>query len=297
MDNIVDNSTTSLPNLYIMMLCFAVLSFFVTISLLLIVGLARVETSYIFILVTNIIIANLIHIFSYIFNWVLDNGDLLTGEGMCQVQAIFMIWSSMSQELWISVFVCVVYLMLSKGIILEKKKLFHFVIYYLLCVLLPLIISLVFYFCGILGKNSHYCWVEINQGIAPQIIIYGMRYINFIFNVVFTIFILKYLCSLGSSPILLEKGRQFISYPIIQILGMILPSLNRFQPLVKAIGDVLTIPALISVGLQGVLFPICFGWYSNAYYLMKTCCNKEKAKKPADAHLTDESLVDDLSSI
>ena len=297
MDNIVDNSTTSLPNLYIMMLCFAVLSFFVTISLLLIVGLARVETSYIFILVTKIIIANLIHIFSYIFNWVLDNGYLLTGEGMCQVQAIFMIWSSMSQELWISVFVCVVYLMLSKGIILEKKKLFHFVIYYLLCVLLPLIISLVFYFCGILGKNSHYCWVEINQGIAPQIIIYGMRYINFIFNVVFTIFILKYLCSLGSSPILLEKGRQFISYPIIQILGMILPSLNRFQPLVKAIGDVLTIPALISVGLQGVLFPICFGWYSNVYYLMKTCCNKEKAKKPADAHLTDESLVDDLSSI
>ena len=297
MDNIVDNSTTSLPNLYIMMLCFAVLSFFVTISLLLIVGLARVETSYIFILVTNIIIANLIHIFSYIFNWVLDNGDLLTGEGMCQVQAIFMIWSSMSQELWISVFVCVVYLMLSKGIILEKKKLFHFVIYYLLCVLLPLIISLVFYFCGILGKNSHYCWVEINKGIAPQIIIYGMRYINFIFNVVFTIFILKYLCSLGSSPILLEKGRQFISYPIIQILGMILPSLNRFQPLIEAIGDVLTIPALISVGLQGVLFPICFGWYSNAYYLMKTCCNKEKAKKPADAPLTDESLVDDVSSI
>lgn len=297
MDYYLDNSTKSLPSLYIMMLIFGIISFFLTISLLVIVGIARVETSYMFILVTNIIIANLIHTLSYIFNWVLDDNSLLSGKIMCQAQAVFMIWSSMSQELWISVFALVAYLMLIKGPYLEKKKLLTFVIYYLLCLLLPLIISLIFYFSDYLGQNKHYCWVKTDKSIAVQIIIYGMRYFNFLFNFVLTFFILRYLCSLRALPVAAQKVKQFIMYPIIQVLGMILPSLNRFYPLNDKIKEKLAVPALISVGLRGVLFPICFGWSSDVFYLMGACFKKKNNKRPDVQPFSDGSLVDDLSSI
>lgn len=289
----MNNDIASLPVLYIIILSLAGLSLILTLSLLLFSFCAKIRTTNAFIVVMNIIISNLVHVLSYTLNWVKED-KIIFPQIFCNLQSIFMVWSSMSQELWITFYVVMAYLNLLKGINLENKKLKDFLLYSFFCYLIPLAIALAFHFTHFFGKNRLYCWIDIakeNHFIA-EITIYGIRYINFIVNIIFTVIIIKYvLANYGDDPSLKEKGKQFIVYPIIQLLGMILPSLNRILQVCKVETSVLEVPGALSVMLQGLLFPICFGWTSHAFYFLINCCQTPMVSENISDYLTDDSAL------
>lgn len=294
----MNNDIESLPVLYIIILSFAGLSLILTLSLLLFSFCAKIRTTNAFIVVMNIIISNLIHVISYTLNWVKDE-KIIFPQIFCTLQSIFMVWSSMSQELWITFYVFIAYLNLLKGKSLENKKIIDFILYAFFCYLIPLAIALAFHFTHFFGKNRLYCWIDIsnkNHFIA-EITFYGIRYINFIINLIFTIIIIKYvLANNGDDPSLKEKGKQFIVYPIIQVLGMILPFLNRILQVCGVETEVLEVPGAISVMLQGILFPICFGWTSHAFYFLINCCQTPMVSENISDYLTEDSALIDGSN-
>ena len=210
-----------------------------------------------------------------------------------------MVWSSMSQELWITFYVFMAYLNLLKGKSLENKKIIDFILYAFFCYLIPLAIALAFQFTHFFGKNRLYCWIDISNEshFIAEITIYGIRYINFIINLIFTIIIIKYvLANNGDDPSLKEKGKQFIVYPIIQVLGMILPFLNRILQVCGVETEVLEVPGAISVMLQGILFPICFGWTSHSFYFLINCCQTPMVSENISDYLTEDSALVDGSN-
>ena len=183
----------------------------------------------------------------------------------------------------------------------EGKKWTDFLLYSFVCYLIPLGISLAFYFTKFFGKNNLYCWIKIEhtQHLIAEITIYGIRYINFFINLLFTFLIIKFVLShYDDDTSVKEKGIQFIIYPSIQLLGMILPSLNRiFQ--VFNVTSVLEVPGTISVMLQGLLFPICYGWTSHAFYFLINCCKPVRPDNISDNisdYLTDDSALIDESN-
>lgn len=291
-----NDNTTNLPVLYIIILSLAGLSLILTLTLLLFSFCAKIKTTNAFIVVMNIIVSNLVHVLSYTLNWV-NNDTLIFPSVFCKLQSIFMVWSSMSQELWISFYVLMAYLNLLKGKNFEGKKCSDFLLYAMICYLIPLAIALAFYFTDFLGQNRLYCWIDINNNNhkIAEITIYGIRYINFLFNLIYTIIIIKYVLSnYGDDPLLKEKGKQFIIYPCIQLLGMILPSLNRILQMFGAETTIFEIPGTISVMLQGLLFPICYGWTSHAFYFLINCCQIPRLDNISDNildYLTDESAL------
>ena len=293
------NSDDSFPILYIGIISSAGVSLILTLGLLLFSFCAKIKTTKAFVVVMNIIISNLVHVLSYTLNWVKNDKSLLFPEIFCDLQSILMVWSSMSQELWISLYVLVAYLNLLKGKNFEGKKWKDFLLYSFVCYLIPLGISLAFYFTDFFGKNNLYCWInrEYANHLIAEITIYGIRYINFFFNLLFTLIIIKFVLSHYDDDITVkEKGIQFIIYPSIQLLGMILPSLNRiFQ--VFNLTSVLEVPGTISVMLQGLLFPICYGWTSHAFFFLINCCKPVRPDNLSDNisdYLTDDSgLVDE----
>ena len=183
----------------------------------------------------------------------------------------------------------------------EGKKWTDFLLYSFVCYLIPLGISLAFYFTKFFGQNNLYCWIKIEhtQHLIAEITIYGIRYINFFINLLFTFLIIKFVLShYDDDTSVKEKGIQFIIYPSIQLLGMILPSLNRiFQ--VFNVTSVLEVPGTISVMLQGLLFPICYGWTSHAFYFLINCCKPVRPDNISDNisdYLTDDSALIDESN-
>ena len=295
------NSDDSFPDLYIVIISFAGVSLILTLGLLFFSFCAKIKTTNAFVVVMNIIISNLVHVLSYTLNWVKNNNQLLFPLIFCDLQSILMVWSSMSQELWITLYVLVAYLNLLKGKNFEGKKWTDFLLYSFVCYLIPLGISLAFYFTEFFGKNNLYCWITIEhtQHLIAEITIYGIRYINFFINLLFTFLIIKFVLShYDDDTSVKEKGIQFIIYPSIQLLGMIIPSLNRiFQ--VFNVTSVLEVPGTISVMLQGLLFPICYGWTSHAFYFLINCCKPVRPDNISDNisdYLTDDSALIDESN-
>ena len=157
------NSDDSLPDLYIVIISFAGVSLILTLGLLFFSFCAKIKTTNAFVVVMNIIISNLVHVLSYTLNWVKNNNQLLFPLIFCDLQSILMVWSSMSQELWITLYVLVAYLNLLKGKNFEGKKWTDFLLYSFVCYLIPLGISLAFYFTKFFGQNNLYCWITIEH--------------------------------------------------------------------------------------------------------------------------------------
>jgi hypothetical protein len=136
----------------------------------------RRKLSISFKLTGNILIMNFIHTLSYIFNWMIymdegigvmdyeDNriykiGGLLVGNprghlGMCEFQAIMLIFSSLSQEFIINIF----FYLINKTSVPSKQKIN--VILIILGYFAPFVISLLYFCTGGLGINNQYCYIR-----------------------------------------------------------------------------------------------------------------------------------------
>ena len=292
--------------LYITILCFAILSAILTFGLLFFSFFVVGKRTFIFFLVINLLLVNTLHVFSYIINWIKDNqliyGDNTELSVSCQTQAILMIFSSMSQEFWISTITIVFYKSNTRGndFFVQKRKMLYS-LFIILFDVLPFLLTLLFRKLKLLGINNLYCWVKqpTDTSFSPfyaQFSIYIIRWINIIICITYTIKILLYLKSLAADnkeeiQQIRSCGKRTLAYPLIQILGVIIPTIYRIilwiNPKLNVFWMQMTI--VICGALQSILFPICYGWNSGLFNFLIGGCKKNQQNETGNSGL-DETI-------
>lgn len=282
--------------LYITIFCFAILSAILTFGLLFFSFLIVEKKTFMFFLVINLLLVNTLHVISYIINWVNDDkliyGDHNDLNVSCQIQAILMIFSSMSQEFWVSAITIVFYKSSTRGddVFIQKRKLLYslFLVFF---DALPFLLALLFTKLDLLGINKLYCWVKqpndtFFSPFYAQLSIYIIRWINIIICITYTIKILLYLKSLtinNKEEIKKIKscGKRTLAYPLIQVLGIIIPTVYRIILWINKELGVTWMQLLIVIfgAIQSILFPIFYGWNSGLFNFLISGCKKNKQEE------------------
>ena len=275
-----NNELPSITPLYITISVLAGLSTFLSLALFIFCCLTKGKKSFIFFLVINMLISNLIHVISYIMNWVDNNKLIYNSLHLCLSQSVLMIFSSMSQEFWVtSISIIVLFTIKRNADYLEINRTKFYILFWILFDLLPFIATMGFRFGNLLGQNSIYCWFN-KESVATIWIVYGIRWISIIICLIFTILILKFTISLKYEEqteeiqVIQKFGRKMIAYPIIQLIGAVIPTVNRLYLLFEDPNITLQKAAIICGAVQGILFPISYGWNSGMFsFVVRRCKN------------------------
>jgi hypothetical protein len=228
----------------------------------------------------NLLMINFIHTFAYLLNWVihLDKsykikikekeyyvGGLLIGNpknnfGMCKTQGFLLIFSSMSQDMLINIY----FYIINKSSIITKRNLT--LLCYSLGYIVPFLFSLIYLIFGGIGLNDRYCYIKKfefenigysfnNWFRALIIILYTIRGINFIINIISFIKIIKYVYSHNLTYMYILKSSVLL---IIQIITIFIGIIYRMSNLFNV--DNLTFSNLFLLinTIDGILFPLSF---------------------------------------
>ena len=260
---------------------------------------------------SNLLIINFIHTFAYLLNWVVkfdqahkiwdngksyDIGGLLIGNpknhfGMCLTQGFLLIFSSMSQDMFINIF----FYIINKSSIITKKNLT--LLCYSLGYFCPFLYALIHLIFGGIGLNDRYCYIKkfefedidysFNQWFRPLIIIlYTIRGINFIINIISLIKIIKYVYSHNLTYMYILKSSVLL---IIQIITITIGIIYRMSNIFKLDNTTFSNLFLIINTIDGILFPLSF-CLSNRVFC--NLCNPKYLESSLNS-LTDDQ--DDLN--
>ena len=262
---------------YIIILVDAIICVLITTGLLLFSCTKGSQRTNIFFFAINLIIMSGIKTISYSINWT-RNGELLYGyDFLCQLQATLMIIPSISQEFWVTsiTITCYESLANSKEYSKESRKRL-LTLSYLINDGLPVIIVIIYHFQGVLGPSPTgvYCWMKAGLSVIYPIIQYVLKWSCILLNIYLTIRLVQFLQRLKSLEAVSKQDREkikwlairMLSFPLIQLLGASVGTAYRVTRI-----DFLKIPTVICGSLQGILYPLCFGWNIGVL-----SCKKEK---------------------
>ena len=275
----------------IIILIFIFLSFILNLLIIISIIIVKNKSISLILRVTcSILIVNFINIFSYSFQWnkcqekTKDDYykiELLSGDSnnlnICKFQSFLLLFSSMSQDYLIILFVYIV----------NKRTLIKTIIINILIIasiIFPLFIAFVFAMFDGLGINDDFCHIKKyiiennteNNYIIDEyfnirsVIIYGIRFINFIITVLFLIKIIKYIKNDISNIHFLNKLYIFF----IQLFKLFVIFSYRFINLIVQhdIEDIRKIYVILS-SIDGVLIPLVYSYsneiFQNIYYKIK----------------------------
>ena len=264
-------------------------------------------------MILHLIFISVLHTISYSLNWVYNKEfKPRFGNALCNIQAYFMIATTLSQELWLSVITVATYNMFinNKGnnsIISWKTLIF----YLILCYLFPLVWTSIYASKGYLGVNYINCWLK-NDGnsgnyYGKALALYINKWVNFAITILFSIKILRQLYKYDISD---DKARQFAKsliirvfvFPAIQIIESIVPTVYTVLTAFNVEVPFLSKPMLIIGASMGVLFPIVYISFKNVRKELFTCDNSKNVdlnKSLTSIYSRSDSLAsgDDDSSI
>lgn len=231
--------------------------------------------------ITSFVIISFIHSLSFIINWNYDNKVELNVKTICQVQSFIMIASQFSQLLWMTLISLIFYYSMKKNQQKEKKS---WLFIFLICTILPIIITLIYYFVGWFGKNNKYCW--ISDSIAAGIIIYAIIWMNIAFNLFLTyrmtIILSKIQCGNEEEKKSIKRsGVKLFFYPGSQVFVFIIPTVYYIYSIcitdkTKVIKFFDTFSTFM-LCFQGIFFPIVYGYNSEIIKSIRYCCNSNKS--------------------
>ena len=259
----------------------------------------------------NLLMINFVHTSAYLLNWVIkfekpyhicdedncyDIGGLLIGNpknhfGMCQTQGFLLIFSCMSQDMFINIF----FYIINKSSIITKKNLTF--LCYSLGYLFPFLYALIHLIFGGIGLNDRYCYIKkfefeetgyiFSQWFRPLIaILYTIRGINFIINIISLIKIIKYVYSHNLTYLYILKSSVLL---IIQIITISIGIIYRMSNIFKGDNTTFSNLFLCINTIDGILFPLSF-CLSNRIFC--NLCNPKYLESSLNS-LTDEK--DDLN--
>lgn len=272
------SSTSDTEPLYIIIAVIAILSSILTLSLFLFSCIIKKNESLMMFLVINMLISNLLHVVSYIINWVDSNQQLIYNSSfLCSLQSYIMIASSISQELWVATIAIIVFLTIKNHSIcvtiennLKKTKL----LFILLFCVFPILLTLIFYCVNILGQDTLYCWFAKHN--RAKWIVYGLRWGAIIISLFYSIQILRNVSSMdseGEDGRIRTFGQKMIIYPLIQLIGAIVPTIYRIYVIWDESRG-LQIATVVCGAIQGILYPISYAWNSGLFSFVVTGCKR-----------------------
>ena len=271
----------------IIILIFIILSFILNLLIIISIIIAKNKNISLILRVTcSILLVNFINIFSYSFQWNICQEkkdkyikiELLSGDSnnlnICRMQSFFLLFSSVSQDFLIILFVYIV----NKATLIKTKFINLLII---ASFILPLFIAFLFAIFGGFGINDDFCYIkkyELNDDNANNyrisehfnirsIIIYSIRFINFVITVLFLIKIIKYIKNDISNIHFLNKLYIFF----IQLFKLFVIFFYRLLNLIinHDIEHLRKIYIILS-SIDGVLIPLVYsysnGIFQNIYY-------------------------------
>ena len=248
-------------------------------------------------LISNILVINFIHSFSFMINWVtnLDNAFILNDEDtsykigalligcpkgnilVCKIQGFMIVFSSLSQDIFINIF----FYIINKENIPRKK------IIILLCIIAgyicPFVFSIIYASIGGLGLNDRYCYIkkfefdyskeeggyQFFTAFKPLIIIlYAIRGINLVISFFLLFKIIKYIRKNNLSKFYILKSSSILIIQIVTFSFSFFYRISRiiFKEFHKPISNI----HLCINTLDSILFPLSFslsnGVYTNLCY-------------------------------
>lgn len=245
-------------------------------------------------LISNILIINFIHSFSYMLNWItnLDHpykiteddkeyeiGGLLIGNAenlsVCKIQGFLILSSSLSQDISVNIF----FYIINKEKVPNKKVII--IICMGLAIIFPFIFGITYTLIGGIGINDRYCYIkkfDYEKGdyhfytLFPVLIIilYSFRGINLGISIFLLVNIIKYIRKNQLSTIYILKSSSIL---LIQIITFSIGFIYRISRIFifsknKVISDI----HLCINTIDGILFPLSFS-LSNGIYT--NLCNKD----------------------
>ena len=288
-------------------LLYALLSFILNIIIIVSVYLAKNKKLSNIIKVTgSILIVNFINIFAYTFEWVTCKDEssmkpyiimgLLFGNSeannTCQLQSLFILFSSMSQD----------YFMILFFYIVNRRKVIKSMIINLLifiCILFPIIISLLYLKIGALGLNDDFCYlkkyqkynntIDLYEAYQPldyfNIIIYSLRAISFSITIYFLINISKYIIR-QQLPITYLFNKLSIFF--IQLFKLFIILIYRITTsFLDANNNVRIIYNILST-VDGVLMPLAYILINGIFCSL---CDRNKRRKLTIGEDNEEDLI------
>ena len=256
------------------------------------------------ILTRNILFINFLHIFSYLYEWVLQNvdgesslfinkdnnkdfgtkadnndkdhfqiGGLLVGNmnemEACKTQGFFLVFTSLSQD----ILIIILFYMINKSSRLSKTKTYIFVFVGYLC---SFIISIIFLAVDEIGLNDKYCFIKkfIFEGSKTYQMNGKFNLMIIIYYVIRLIFIIISICILYKITKYLRKneyGKGYLirlsSFLMIQIFTIFFGIIYRIGGIIneKFSRDFVDIFLVVN-SLDGIIFPLV-SYFSNNMYL------------------------------
>ncbi len=310
-------------NIRMTLLIFILISFILNFCILLsIIRSKRKKVSVGLFLLASILIINFIHILSYLPEWIIKEkkianksiditekaklmnndtinaGGLLVGNlnslGWCKVQAIFLILSSISQDILINIF----YFVLNMH---SQPKVIHvFLVSLILGIIFPLIVSLIYLFMDALGINDHTCYVKKIEFTKPEpnkdilyseyghytdlsLLIIFIKFISLVYSLFLLVKIIKYIKLQRLKFNIIFK---FFVYLFIQIFSIIIGIGYSIISIINMKwGEKLSDIYIILNSLDSILFPL---FYSLSYGVYKHLCFKHICSSCADEEDEDD---------
>ena len=261
--------------LYIIIVTMSVISFMLGGIIIVRSLLMKKKLSSTSTMILHLIFITVIQTISYSLNWVY-NEDLVPrfGGTMCTIQAFFMIVSTLSQELWLSVITVSTFIMFKSdkrsSAVISCKQLTVFII---LCDIFPLVWGSFYALKGYLGANYINCWLKKDKNSKENYYVKGFalyinKWVNFTITIFFSLKILRQFNKYDISDERARKGaksliiRVFI-FPAIKIIGSIIPTIYTILTALDKEVSFLSIPMLICGASFGVLFPITYISFKN----------------------------------
>ena len=288
-------------------LSYALLSFILNIIIIVSIYLAKNKKLSNIIKVTgSILIINFINIFAYTFEWVTCKDEsskkpyiiigLLFGNSeannTCQLQSLFILFSSMSQD----------YFMILFFYIVNRRKVIESMIINVLiffCIIFPIIISFLYLKIGALGLNDDFCYlkkyqkfnntIDLYEDYHPlkyfSIIYYSLRAINFSITIYYLINISKYIIR-QQLPITYLFNKLSIFF--IQLFKLFIVLIYRITTLyLDANNNVRIIYNILST-VDGFLMPLAYILINGIFCSL---CDRNKRRKLTIGEDNEEDLI------
>lgn len=230
------------------------------------------NSSY-FPLIVNLLIITTIQSYSIICNWIPHGeGTLLFPDFFCQLQSILVLWTSITQDLWVTSIVIMSYIDYKRAkndgelVRLSKTTV-------TLLVILFNVISIAFAVTlaalGQTGKHRLYCWLpEEKKELALLIFIFKL--LNTIINTVLASIIIFSLCKYK-----MTFGLKVLAYPALQIVASIYFIVYMIMYVKTTKGEVFRIISIVFTSAEGIIYPLIYILTSKIFI----CCTKEEENK------------------
>lgn len=230
------------------------------------------NSSY-FPLIVNLLIITTIQSYSIICNWI-PNGEgvLLFPDFLCQLQSILVLWTSVTQDLWVTSIVIMSYMDYQRAkndgelVRLSKTTVIVLVIVFNV---LSIVFAVTLAALGQTGKHRLYCWLpEKKQLLALLIFIFKL--LNTIINTVLASIIICSLCKYK-----MTFGLKVLAYPALQIVASIYFVVYMIMYVKTTKGEVFRIISIVFTSAEGIIYPLIYILTSKIFF----CCKKEEENK------------------